>query len=172
MVGNQSPKPKDNQKGQQSKKLPVGPRPCTRSLTKELELVGGEEEGAVLPLLDVDEERLRQQRESTTTGNVVLHRQRRGPQGGLAGRPPRRPRTRARRPENYVENMESIVRKTVSQVLASINSSNVGTSHERVREIMVGMSLARIKLQTFSKNGVYALMDLRRACQLKNFCTA
>jgi len=131
IVGNHSPKLKDNPKGQQSKKLPVGPRPCTRSLTKELELVGGEEEGAVLPLLDVDEERLRQQRESTPTGNVDLRRQRRGPRRELAGRPPGRPRTRGRRPENYVENMESIVRETVSQVLASINSSNVGTSHER-----------------------------------------
>jgi len=70
IVGNHSPKPKDNQKGQQSKKLPVSPWPCNRSLTRELELVGGEEEGAVLPLLDVDEERLKQQRTSTPTGSV------------------------------------------------------------------------------------------------------
>jgi len=32
--------------------------------------------------------------------------------------PPGRPCTRARRPENCVENMESIVRETVSQVLS------------------------------------------------------
>jgi len=31
IVGNHSPKPKDNQKGQQSKKLFVDLRPCTRS---------------------------------------------------------------------------------------------------------------------------------------------
>jgi len=44
----------------------------------------------VLPLQDVDKERLRQQRESTPTGNVELYRQRRGPRGGLLLRPPGR----------------------------------------------------------------------------------
>jgi len=50
---------------------------------------------------------------------------------GTSFKATRKTRSRARRPEKYVEIMNSIVRETVSQVLASIHSSKKGTSHER-----------------------------------------